>query len=351
MMNERNASPFVRPPRLRPGDTVAVLSASWGGPHAYPHVFEAGLDALRVRFGLRVRTYPTTRMSANALAADPRARAADVEAAFADDGIRGIVASIGGDDSARLLRHLDPELVRAHPKVLLGYSDTTTLLVFAHQLGLVTFHGPAVMAGIAQLAHFPAAEAHIRAVLFDPVPELDYRPYPAWTDGYRDWDEGHATEVDELRPHDGWRWLQGTGASTGRLFGGCFEVLEFLKGSRWWPTEAAWHDRVLFLETSEERPTVQAVQRWLFSYGVQGAFDRISALLVGRARGYDDDEKARLDEAILDTVVGQFGATDLTIVTNMDFGHTDPQWVLPLGARVGLDAEQRTFRLLEPAVV
>jgi muramoyltetrapeptide carboxypeptidase LdcA involved in peptidoglycan recycling len=344
------AAPFLRPPRLRPGDRVAVLSTSWGGPAAFPRVFEAGLATLRERFGLRVTTYPTTRLDARALAADPIARASDLNAAFADASVRAIVASIGGDDSARILPHLDADLIRANPKVLLGYSDTTTQLVFCHRLGLVTFHGPSVMAGFAQLRHFPEAEAHVRAMLFEPEAGLAYRPYPAWVEGYRDWHD-HVDEVGALHPHDGWRWLQGAGVRTGRLFGGCFEVLEMLKGSTFWPGADDWQDRILFLETSEEKPSVEQVRRWLFGYGVQGVFDRAAALLVGRPRGYDEGEKARLDEAIVATVAGQFGAHDLPVVSRMDFGHTDPQWILPLGALAELDAERRTFRLLEPAVV
>ena len=342
---------FTRPPRLRTGDTVAVLSMSWGGPAVFPHVFEAGLSTLTDRLGLRVREYPTTRLASRSPGADPRARAADLNAAFADDSVAAIVASIGGDDSALILPHLDAQVIRTHPKILLGYSDTATQLVYCHLLGLVTFNGPSVMAGLAQLAHFPAAEAHLRDVLMDPLPTLTYRPYPHWVDSYADWaDPANAGRVGALRPHDGWHWLHGSGVCTGRLFGGCVEVLEFLKGSHVWPAEAFWNDRILFLETSEDKPTIEQVRYWLFNYGVQGAFERASGLLVGRARGYSPAEKAELDAMIVDTVVGQFGATHLTIVTNMDFGHTDPQWILPLGVLAELDSEAGSFRLLEPAV-
>lgn len=83
---------------------------------------------------------------------------------------------------------------------------------------------------------------------------------------------------------------------------------------------------------------------------MQGVFDRASALLVGRARDYSDAEKAELDETVVGVVAGEFGATSLPIVTNLDFGHTDPQWILPLGVRAEVDVDTRRFRLLEPAV-
>ena len=127
-------------------------------------------------------------------------------------------------------------------------------------------------------------------------------------------------------------------------------MLEFLKGSRHWPAESFWDDRIVFLETSEDQPTIEQMRYWLSNYGVQGAFDRAADLLVGRARGYSDDAKHQLDQMIVDTVIGQLGARDLTIVTNMDFGHTDPQWILPLGVMAELDCDSQSFRLVEPAV-
>ena len=358
---------YVKPPRLRSGDSVAVVSTSWGGPHVFPHVFGAGIRALTHRFGLRVVEFPTARMAPDDLAADPRARAADLNAAFADNEIAAVICSIGGDDSARILRYLDADVIRSNPKIMMGFSDSTTQLVYAHQLGLVTFNGPAVMAGFAQLGNFAQAEAHIRSMLFEPTDRLVYEPYPHWVNEYAPRNQPDSAQpenaqpenaggVGELRPHDGWHWLNGTGRRSGQLFGGCVEVLEFLKGTRWWPGAAPdigadfWDDRILFLETSEDKPTVGQVKYWLFNYGVQGVFERAAGLIIGRARDYTDDDKRELDQMIVDTVVGQFGARDLPIVTNMDFGHTDPQWILPLGITAELDCNRRTFALTEAAV-
>lgn len=340
----------VRPARLQPGDTVAIVSTSWGGPHLFPQVFDAGVAALE-ELGLVVHHMPTVRRSAQELRTDPRGRAADLNEAFADPGIAAVFASIGGDDSARILPHLEPDIIRGNPKIFMGYSDTSTQLLFAHQLDLVTFNGPSVMAGFAQSRWFPDLRAHIRAILFDPTPTYDYQPFPNWVDRYEDWNTtDDPSAVGEQRPHDGWHWLNGMEPARGALVGGCFEVLEFLKGSRYWPEEHWWTDRILFLETSEDVPTVEQIRYWLFNYGVQGIFDRITGLIVGRARGYTDHQKCELDETIQTVVVDEFGAKNLPIVTNMDFGHTDPQWILPLGVEAELDPVSNAFRLLEPAV-
>lgn len=343
---------YLKPKRLQAGQRVAVLSASWGGPHEFPPVYEAGLRTLSQTFGLEVVEFPTTRMSPDELARNPKARAADFNAAVADPSINAIIASIGGDDSARILDHLDVDVIQANPKIMLGYSDTGTQLMFCNQLGLVTFNGPAVMAGFAQMANFPELTEHVRAMLFEPADRYEYQPFPTWTPKYADWSEpgNHDVVTGPLPNNEGWRWLNGGGVGRGRLFGGCMEVLEFLKGSRFWPSQDFWVDRILFLEASEEEPTIDQVRYWLFNYGIQGAFDQISGLLIGRARGYSADENRKLDQMVIETVVGQFGATELPIITNLDFGHTDPQWILPLGVMAELDSDRQTFTLTEPAV-
>jgi len=83
---------------------------------------------------------------------------------------------------------------------------------------------------------------------------------------------------------------------------------------------------------------------------MQGIFDQINALLFGRARDYSDSDKKRLESVILSVVAKEFNQTELPIVTNMDFGHTDPQFILPLGITAEVDCRNKRFRLLEPAV-
>jgi muramoyltetrapeptide carboxypeptidase LdcA involved in peptidoglycan recycling len=342
---------IVKPDRLHPGDTVMVVTTSWGGPDEFPHIFDAGVRVLRETFGLTVKEAPCARWSVDRLRANPQTRAEDLMAAFADPEIKAIFSNIGGDDSARLLKHLDPDVIRANPKIFMGYSDTSTQLVFGHSTGLVTFNGISVMAGFAQLPNFASLEAHVRSILFEPTDTYTYQPFSMWAESYDDWaDPTNNGRIGDAYSHDGWHWLNGAGTPRGRLWGGCAEVLEFLKGTRYWPGQDFWAGRMLFLETSEDKPTIEQVRYWLFNYGVQGVFDQAAGLLVGRARDYSHDAKQALDEMIMDVVVGEFGATDLSIVSNLDFGHTDPQWILPLGVMAELDHNSRVFSLAEPAV-
>lgn len=114
---------YIKPARLRAGDLVDVVSTSWGGPSAFAHVFEGGLDTLQGVFGRRVREMPGARLTPAELTAKPRLRANDLNSAVADPELKGIVMSIGGVDSVRILEHLDASLAISNPKILLGFSD------------------------------------------------------------------------------------------------------------------------------------------------------------------------------------------------------------------------------------
>lgn len=339
---------FQKPMRLRPGDTVAVLSSSWGGPSVYPNVFDLGLANMCDLLGVRIKEYPTTRMATAGLHESPRRRAEDLNAAFADPQVKAIVSAIGGDDSVRLLPHLDAKTMAANPKILMGFSDTTTLLAYANQLGMVTFNGPSVMAGFAQLKTLPPSFGqHVRQMLTEPSTEYAYAPYAERVIEAQRWEAPDYTGAVTFAPNAGWRWLQGSSVVRGTLFGGCIEVLEFIKGTPWWPPTDFWRGKILFLETSEEKPTPDQVKYMLRNYGMQGVLGQIKGLLLARPQFYTLEEREILYKTVVSVVADEFGRPDLPIIAEMDFGHEAPQSILPLGVLAEIDCERQTFRLVE----
>jgi len=343
---------FLKPRRLSKGDTVAVLSPSWGGPSRFPHVFDMGLRNLEEVFGLTIKEYPTARMDADVTYKNPKLRAEDLNNAFADREVSGIITSLGGDDSVRILPYLDLDTILANPKILMGFSDTAVLNSYLCSRGLVTYNGPAVMAGFAQTRHLPAEfKRHVNDLLFEPSEIYMYAPYAQWANQYVDWDTpGYEGLRDMADNTEGWNWIQGSGVVQGTLFGGCIEVFEFMKGTAFWPGEGFFDGKILFFETSEDKPTVSNVKFMLRNYGSMGVLSKIRAILFGRARSYSDHEKVDLQNMIIQIVAGEFDLPDMPIVTNMDFGHTDPQFILPLGIQAEIDCAAKTFRLLESAV-
>lgn len=340
---------YQKPARLKPDDTVAIISPSWGGPSVFPSVYENGWKVLE-NWGLKIKEFPSSRMDASDLRDNPKLRADDVNAAFADPDVKAIFASIGGNDSVRILPFLNRQLIVDNPKILMGYSDTTTLHVFANLSGLVTFYGPSIMAGFSQMQSLPERfESHVRACLFEPEKLYEYRAYDQYCDGYPNWnDNANVGKTNPLKPNDGWHWLQGHGKVSGRLFGGCLEVLEMMKATEFWPTKDFWKGKIFILETSEEKPTLNQVDHVLRNYGMLGVFDQIEGFVFSRARDYSDGEKKLLEEKIVSVISHEFGCTRLPIVANFDFGHTDPQLVLPLGVRAEIDCTRQTIKLVEP---
>lgn len=337
-----------KPPKLHPGDTIAILSPSWGGPSAFPHIYENGLKNLE-SLGFHVKEFPTTRADPQYLYQHPQDRAKDVSAAFADPEVKGIITSIGGDDSVRILPFLDRNVIRQNPKFLMGFSDTTILTTFCRQLGLVTFNGPSIMAGFSQMKAVEEGFCkHLQEFLLGDFQVYEYGAFDTYFNEYPEWgDRGNTGKVGGGRKNKGWRWLQGGTSVKGELFGGNIEVLEFLKGSDYWFPKDFWNGKILFFETSEDKPTVNQVRYMLRNYGTQGALERAGALLFGRAKDYSEEEKDALDAAITAIIGFEFGRSDMPVVSNMDFGHTDPQWILPLGVQAEVNVMDRSLKLLE----
>lgn len=342
---------YLKPERLEVGDRVAVVSPSWAGPDCFPLVYEKGLSTLR-RWGLHVVEYPTTRAKSDPSFGHAKQRAADINKAFSDKHVKAIFVSIGGDDSIRLLPFLDKELIRRNPKILMGFSDATTLTTFVNQLGIVTFNGPTVMAGFAQIDALPNKfETHIRDIFFSPQTSYTLPTYHTYCNGYPDWSRNDSIgKVNPLLHDQGILVLQGKGVEKGTLFGGCIEVLDFMQGTCFWPQASFWKDKILFLETSEEKPSLHQVQRILRTFGVQGIFEKVNALLFARPRDFTEAEKKQLIEVIQSVIQVEFAMNGLPIMVNCEFGHTDPQTIMPNGIVTEVDFDNKKIRLLEPCV-
>lgn len=108
--------------------------------------------------------------------------------------------------------------------------------------------------------------------------------------------------------------------------------------------------KILFFETSEDKPTPEYVKYELRNWNVQGIFDQINGLIIGRARDYTDEETKKLEKYVLDIVGMESGHPEIPTITNVDFGHTEPQIILPLGITTKIDCKNRTIKLKESAV-
>jgi len=329
---------MIKPKQLQPGDTIAVLSPSASAAYRFPHIFDYGLDVLKSTFGFKIKEYPTARMSSEELHKNPQKRAEDINTAFADKEVEGIICSIGGDDSIRILKYLDLDVIKKNHKFIMGYSDSTTFLDYLNLNGLVTYYGSSVMAGFAYIQCFNEAIEEYKRVLFSDLPYM-INPFSSWADSYKSWglleNQG---KVSEIRNDDiGYRWIHKGSMTNGQLWGGCIEVLDMMNGTFAWPTSEFWNNRILMIETSEDKPTPTYVGYILRNFGIQGILPKLKGLLVAKPKSYSNDEKYELDQEIIKIVINEFECRDLNIITNIEFGHTDPRHILPLGVNMRID--------------
>jgi muramoyltetrapeptide carboxypeptidase LdcA involved in peptidoglycan recycling len=296
---------------------------------------------------------PHTLASPEWVAKNPKARAQDLMDAFADPAINGIIATIGGDDSIRLIPYLNLDVIARHPKVFLGFSDTTSLHLACFAAGLTSFYGPSILVGFAENGglHRYTVDG-IRKALFNSQPiGLIPRNDEGWTAERIDW-ENPALQLQRrtLLPASRPRVLQGRGVVSGRLIGGCAEVLEMAKGTAWWPPLSAWNGAILFYETSEDAPSPQFVRYWFRNLAAQRVLSSLNGIIVARPDPKGDDTyQARLEEAIL-AVLAEEGLNDLPVLSGLDFGHTRPMITLPYGVKASIDCTHAGLTVDEPGV-
>jgi muramoyltetrapeptide carboxypeptidase LdcA involved in peptidoglycan recycling len=344
---------MIKPQKLNPGDKIATVSLSWGGPSVFPYRYQIGVQQLKAEFDLQVVEMPHTLRDADWLSRNPQARADDFMRAFVDSSIKGIFTTIGGDDSIRLLPFIDLNIIRNNPKIFLGYSDTTISHLVCYKAGLVSFYGPSIMAEFAENGGmFPYIVASLRRTLFSSDAVGEVKPNTeGWTVERLDWADPANQQVKRrLNSSTGWKFLQGHGVHRGHLIGGCLEVFDWARGTAIFPDN--WQDAILFLETSEEAPPPETVKRTLRAFAALSILSKLSGILFGRPGGEVPVEKFKeYDKAILQVVNEEEGLTDLPVITNMDFGHTSPIFILPYGVLAEIDVESKRFSILENAVI
>ena len=343
----RHNGRMLKPPKLVPGDRVAVLSPAFAAPAVAPEVHEQALRRLTELTGLIPVEYPTTRQ----LDASSEARAADVNAAFADPSIRAILATIGGDDQITVVPHLDPVAAQADPKPFVGYSDNTNILNWLWGHGIPGFHGGSTAV---HLGPGPAVdEIHLRslrAALLDGG-ELELTEPGESEDVGKRWEDPRAlTEYGDRIPTPPWSWAGPTKRVDAPTWGGCLESIDALALAGRMPSPEQLEGRILLLETSEERPPADWVSRWVRGLGERGILAAIAGVVVARPPVSDfeflpsPEEADALRTAQRDAVIEQMDRynPDAVVCVGVPFGHTRPQWIVPYGGRMVLDGAAQT---------
>ena len=340
---------LVHPAKAGPGDRIAVLSPSFAAPGMFPEVHEQAMRRLAEVTGLVPVEYPATRL----VGAKPEARAADINAAFADPSISAILATIGGEDQIRVIPHLHAEAARADPKPFLGYSDNTHLHQWLWANGIASFYGGSSQVHLGPGPHVDEVHARsLRAALLTGETLQITEPGEAEDCGI-DWADPRALEhFGEREPTSPWSWYGPARTVTGPTWGGCLESLALLLiAGRFSADPSVLDGSVLLLETSEELLSALQVARVMRALGERGVLAAVGAVLVARppvsdlVHRPDEAERDHLREEQREVVrrfVRRYNP-EAVLCVGVPFGHTRPQWIVPHGGLMTVDGETRTI--------
>lgn len=327
--------------KLSKGDKVAILSPSNGLPGLFPWVQDLGLERLKDVFHLIPVEYPTTRKINSSL----KDRAEDVMSAFKDPEIKAIFTSIGGSDQIKLIKYLDKNVILKNAKPFFGFSDNTHLHIFLSSLGIPSYYGGSIMTQLAMQGNMMDLTVEsLNRALFDGG-ELKSSGSPTFNDIGLSWaDRALLSQSRELEENEGLIW-SGDSDTSGILWGGCIEsMIAQCTVGKYLPSKEDMEGKILFLESAENIPPIWSVRYLLMGLGERGWFNEITGIMIGRPKAWDFSQQKNTSEKnaykkaqqdVVLSVVREYN-NNLIIVQNVDFGHTDPQIVLPVGGHAKL---------------
>ncbi len=322
---------LLRPPRLKPGDTIGIIAPSYP-VLPFQEKYDQGIINLK-KFGYNVKEGKTIKLQHQGyMAGTDLERAEDINNMFADKEVKAIICALGGSIAIRCLRHLDYGLIRRNPKIFSGMSNITTFHIAFHtETGLSGLHQSDVVFAFG--TDMNSKEAKYETELFFRVTK---NPEP----------------LGLLPPLTNWEvWHEGK--AEGKLFGGSINSAETLLGTPYYPK---LDEDIIFFWESLGQP-LEELDAKFTHFRESGIFDRTKGMLIGKFRDEVSDPsgktqsiiKERTDEIkrlVKDVTAGY----DFPIIGNMDFGHYTPNLPLPMGIKAAMDTTETKVWLKESYV-
>ena len=354
---------MIKPRKLNKGDKVAIVSLSRGllGMPFCKHELDLGIERIK-EFGLIPVIMPNALKDMDYLQNHPEARASDLKQAFIDKDIKAIICAIGGDDTYKTIPYLMEdkeftEAVKNNPKIFIGFSDTTNNHLMLNKLGLSTIYGPCLLVDLAELDKemLPYTKKYFEK-LFLNDPNFEINSSPVW---YYDRESYGVEEVGKPRKSSkelhGYEVLNGKGKVTGKLYGGCIESLYDAYTSERYgdenevytkynilPTLEEWKEKVLFMESSEEKMQPEILEKILNYFKSNKILETVKGVIIGKPV----DEKYY--EEYKDVYKKVFKDLNTPVLYNVNFGHSVPRCILPYGIKTTVDYDNKKITIEEP---
>jgi muramoyltetrapeptide carboxypeptidase LdcA involved in peptidoglycan recycling len=323
--------------RLEKGDTIGFFSPSTPITAFVPKRFARGKQYLESK-GFNLMEGNLTGKTDFYRSGSAVERAEELNTLIRDPNVKCIISAIGGMNSNSLLPYLDYQALKENPKIIIGYSDVTALLLGIYaKTGLITFYGPALVASFGELPPIvDMAFEYFSDVLIN-KPELPFTlSTPAfWTDEFLDWEKQDRAKVQ----NENRLITVNPGVAKGRVIGGNLNTMSGIWGSPYMP-EIQEGD-ILFIEDCLSE--IAAVERSFSHLRLNGVFDKVGGIILGKHEGFKDSGSGRRPHDVLMEVIGE---AKCPILAEFDCSHTQPMLTLPLGCRVELDATNKSVSLV-----
>lgn len=256
-----------------------------------------------------------------------------------NDDVDILMAAIGGFNTNSILPYIDYEHLKKHPKIIVGYSDTTALLLGIYaKTGLVTFYGPALASSFGEFPPFVDATLDYFKDITDNNFTLpyEYKMPSFWTDEFIDW-----TKQDREKGKYPNNWVcVNPGICEGRLIGGNLNTMQGFFGTEFMP-EIKEGDILLIEDSLKDACTIE---RSFSLLKLAGVFDKVGGIILGKHEKFDDNGTGRRPYEILEEVLN---SCNIPFLAEFDCCHTHPMFTVPIGCQVKLDATNKKVSLLE----
>ncbi len=312
-----------KPKRLAPGNTVGLVAPA--GASSDDESVRYSVDLLR-SLGFKVKEGKHVYDRDQYLAGADEDRAADVNAMFASDDVDAIFTLRGGYGTQRMLPYLDYELIAKNPKVIIGSSDITGILLAIYKkTGLITFHGPAAGGNYSDYAL-----AEFRKVLMEPSERTRIGQAPPFEER-----PARIEKTNRVTRFNG-------GNAKGRLIGGNLTLVSTLMGT---PYEPDFKDRIVFLEDVNEAP--YRIDRMLTQLWLAGKLQQAAGIVFGKFTKTEDEGNTFSIEEIIHRRCAPLG---IPVIGGLMIGHIADKTTVPIGIMARLDGDTGSLELLEAAV-
>ncbi|MGI5997471.1 MAG: S66 family peptidase [Lutispora sp.] len=323
--------------KLEMGDTIGIFSPSSPITYTVPERFHRAKAYLEAK-GFNIIEGALTGKQDYYRSGTIKERADELNQLIRNPEVKCIMSTIGGMNSNSILPYIDYEAFRKNPKIIIGYSDVTAILLAIYaKTGISTFYGPALVASFGEFPSFvDNTYEYFRNMLIEDV-TLPYEfPMPEyWTDEYIDWSQ---QDREKEKRKNQWITVY-EGIARGRLIGGNLNTMTGIWGSQYMP-EIKEGD-ILFIEDSLE--DAATVERSFSLLKLNGVFDKVSGIILGKHELFDDMRTGRKPYEILLEVLGE---RQLPFMADFDCCHTHPMLTLPIGVEVELDATNKKVKML-----